>query len=866
MADITYDTFDKEVIKYISYLLQNNNDNLNLILCQPTFEKLGCLGITTDETITLNFNDKTPLSFKYHKYVFDYNSGEYTKQLLYDEIERHRLIRFVGVGWFYIEEVEEYSDGVEKYKTVSCYSYEHLLTHRSVNLWSDLQSDDSSMTVTLEEILLQLKAQTGWKIPDNVSDKTQPYYQLHKTINIELNTSWYNFLIETVQKEFDVIFFFNYRDLSVDVKYSFANDYLRESNLILSFDNFMKDITITESSQKCATALYVTGDTGVGISDVNPLGTNIVYNFDYYKNTKWMSQGLIDALNKWEEKIAKYQTQYKYLCGFRNYLLELQTEYETELKELETEVQKYSDVLAANGQNGGDLNSPTGWNYKTAVNHKKLLEYNLESLNIALKRIYGHEGTISLGSDLVNGLGTPYSDKMFMIGDLNNSVIYPTSYMYTHTYDDTNGFVNKEYHYVNYRNFGASSWFTINKNYYGQKLLELHNKGELIYSLGEFKKGFAWKANFTTEQLAELSKFIIDASYSNTDIAYLNYDSYYNYIDYYDVQLGRPQGSSSKNVANPNDPFTYGVGYWTTNFIQLPNNNNISDEYKTFLYFYNRETGEKLKPDRVALYPTTENVSSILRYVNGENGLEQITYNGVEYKYCRASFCYDSNNSKNAVPVRMVSAIIGDKYDNNTKCNIDTEQELYTTAQRIHKELIDPCKSFSINLANFLSLKEFVDFANDIQLGDRMLAEIEPNEFTSVRFLSMQIDFQNIENLSLEFANKYNKYSDVLMFRKLIGSVSDTFDIQNSFNSFDLEDKIPVLPEVDNPEYIPNTSGIIGDVDIPSSSDDRIIEIKDDCEIVKYFENLDTDKIIEIKDDYEITTGEKIEEDEDAGN
>ena len=73
MADITYDTFDKEVIKYISYLLQNNNDNLNLILCQPTFEKLGCLGITTDETITLNFNDKTPLSFKYYKYVQDIN-------------------------------------------------------------------------------------------------------------------------------------------------------------------------------------------------------------------------------------------------------------------------------------------------------------------------------------------------------------------------------------------------------------------------------------------------------------------------------------------------------------------------------------------------------------------------------------------------------------------------------------------------------------------------------------------------------------------------------------------------------------------------------------------------------------------------
>lgn len=860
MANVTYETFDKEIIKYISYLLQNNNNNLNLILCQPNFEKLGCLGITSDENITLNFNDKTPLSFKYYKYIFDYNIGDYSKQLLYDEIERHRLIRFAGVGWFYIEEVEEYSDGVEKYKTVTCYSYEHLLTHRSVNLWSDLQSDDNSMTVTLEQILLELQKQTGWKIPENVSDKTQPYFKVQKTINIDLNTSWYNFLIETVQKEFDVIFFFNYRDLKIDVKYSFANDYLRESNLILSFSNIMKDITITESSQKCATALYVTGDTGVGISNVNPLGTNIIYNFDYYKNTKWMSQGLIDALNKWEEKIAKYQKQYKYVCGFRNYLLELQTEYETKLKELEAEVQKYSDVLSANKKDGsGYLDSKNGWNYKTAVNRKNLVQDNLEILNKALQIFYEESVSTSIGNDFVMKMGGLYADtipinRIFMNSGLN-SVEYPRQYMYSHTFDDTNGFVDKEYHYNRYWSYGGS-WLQINKNYYGQKLRDLHNSGEKVYSLADFQKGFSWKTNFTTEQLKELSKFIIDASYSNTDIAYLDYDSYFNYIDYYDVQLGRPQASSSKSVSNPNDPFTYGVGYWTTNFIQLPNNDRLENEYKNFLYFYNRETGEKIKPSTVTLYPTKENVSSILRYPNGANGLQQTKYEGVEYKYCRASFVYNPNDLTNTVPIRMVSAIIGDKYDNNTKCNIDTEQELYTTVKRIHKELIDPCKSFSVNLANFLSLKEFADFANDIQLGDKVLAEIEPNEFISVRFLSMQIDFQNIENLSLEFANKYNKYSDVLMFRKLIGSVSDTFDIQNSFNSFDLNDKTPILPEVGNPEYIPNTSGIIGDVDIPSTTDDNVIEIENEFEIIQ---DVDNSNIIEIKNEFEITTGEKIE-------
>ena len=853
------DTFDKEIIKYISYLLQNNKDNLNLILCQPTFEKLGCLGITANETITLNFNDKTPLSFKYNKYVFDYNKGDYIKQLLYDEIERHRLIRFAGVGWFYIEEVEEYSDGVEKYKTVTCYSYEHLLTHRSVNLWSDLQSDDSTMTVSLKDILVQLKKQTGWNIPDNISSPTQDYIKLMKSINIEPNTSWYNFLIETVQKEFDIKIFFNYRDLIVDAKYSDASDYLRESNLILSFDNFMKNITITENSQKCASALYVKGN-DVGISDVNPLGSNIIYNFDYYKNENWMSQDLITALNKWEDKITKYQEQYTYLCGFRNYLLELQTEYETELKELDTEVQKCSDILSSKSKSSdGGLNSKSGENYKTAINRKNLLEYDLESLNKALQLFYKRHDNATVSNDFVMMLGGLYSDviprgRIFMNSNVN-SVMFPRAYRYTNTYDEKNGLVNKTYHYSQYFNFSAGSWLTINNNYYGQKLIELHNKGEIINTLADFKMGLSWKNNFTTQQLEELSKFIIDASYDNSDTTYLNYDSYYNYIDYYDVQLGSPQTSSAKDVSNPNDPFTYGVGYWTTNFIQLPDNAHLENEYKTFLYFYNRETGEKLTPTKVALYPTSENVTSMLLYT-GVNGLEQISYDNVEYKYCRASFPYDSNNSNNAVPIRMVSATIGEKYKNNVKCNIDIETELYTTAKRIHKELIEPCKSFSVNLANFLSLNEFVDFANNIQLGAKLLAEIEPNQFINMRFLSMPIDFENIENLSLEFANKYNKYSDVLMFRKLIGSVSDTFDIQNSFNSFDLTTNVPILPTIGNPEYIPNTSGIIGDVDIPSTTDDNIIEIENEFEIIQ---DVDISDVIEIENEFEIVTGEKIE-------
>lgn len=796
MADTLSNTFDKEVITYISDLLKNNNRNLNLVLYQPTFKSLGCLGIIKDVNMTLNFNDKSPLSFTYSKYIFDYNSGKYIKQQCYDDIQRHRLIKFIGIGWFYIEEVEEFSDGVQMYKTVTCYSYEHQLTHRSVNLWSDKQSDENSMTVTLADILKALKKQTGWKIPD-VDNTNQFYYQKVKTINIELNTSWYEFLRETVQSEFDVIFFFDYKNLSVDVKYSFANDYLRTSGVVLSFDNFMKDISITEGSQKCATALYVTGD-NIGIEDVNPIGNNIIYNFDYYKNTKWMSQGLIDAINTWEEKIEKWRVQYKYLCGFRNYLIELQTELEAQAKEVLNKQQEVKDILAVNSENTtGGLWSKYGSNLKILIMKYNSIISLLDVINQTLFYL-SHKTTATVGIDTQHDMYSLYFSSMsvnsnsspqnnFFIGGSNN--IY-SEWEYNEMGGNWIETQYKVYDRLECKPIGSDTnaidVFKLNNNYYGNKLIELHNSGEPIQSIATLNYAMSWKVNFTSSQLTELSKFIIDASYNSTELSYKDYDSYFNYIDCYNLQLGKLYLDTTSTLANPDDNHVYGLGYWTTNFIPLPNNNGIEDEYKTYLYFYDRETGEKIKPVYVAYYD--ENKNFIVAFPEGANGFDNMgtktTKFNNSYTYCRASFQY--NNSK-IIATRQVSAIIGEDYDNNTKHNIDTEEELYTTAKRLHSELIDPCKSFSINVANFLSLEEFSDFAADLQLGDKIKAEIECNKFIDVRFLSMNINFEDISNLSLEFANKYNVYNDVLMFRKLVGSDSNTFDIQNSFNSFEFE-------------------------------------------------------------------------------
>lgn len=45
----------------------------------------------------------------------------------------------------------------------------------------------------------------------------------------------------------------------------------------------------------------------------NPLGTNVMYNFDYFANTNWMSVGLVSAIQTWKAKVETQQTNYSNL-------------------------------------------------------------------------------------------------------------------------------------------------------------------------------------------------------------------------------------------------------------------------------------------------------------------------------------------------------------------------------------------------------------------------------------------------------------------------------------------------------------------------------------------------------------------------
>lgn len=55
--------------------------------------------------------------------------------------------------------------------------------------------------------------------------------------------------------------------------------------------------------QGVITCMEVFGDKGLSIQDVNPLRSNYIYNFDYFKRTNWMYQEIINAIDAWENAV-----------------------------------------------------------------------------------------------------------------------------------------------------------------------------------------------------------------------------------------------------------------------------------------------------------------------------------------------------------------------------------------------------------------------------------------------------------------------------------------------------------------------------------------------------------------------------------
>lgn len=263
----------------------------------PTRE-VGILVDTSDEELVLNFNAMSELNLRVTKVRRDDAEANAHTLALYKAIQNRRLLFVDDIGYFMITSVVDgYDEAGFHYKDITAKSCEAEIQNKMLPYIAD---GTYAFTNLLETVVASLPL---WRI-GTVDDTITAKHRTFEDVSTEQNIL--SFMLENMQDAFECIFVFDCIERLIHV-YD-QNQYVRRTNIHITKQDLINSIDISENSDDVYTVLNVLGDENLNIAPINPLGTNLIYNFDYYLD--WMSKELRTKVEEWKALVADNTDRY----------------------------------------------------------------------------------------------------------------------------------------------------------------------------------------------------------------------------------------------------------------------------------------------------------------------------------------------------------------------------------------------------------------------------------------------------------------------------------------------------------------------------------------------------------------------------
>lgn len=315
-----------------------------------------------NRNFVLRFNDLSELTFEAPKYEKS-KDGTMFELPYYSRLATKRLIKIDEIGWFQITQAVENEDGLTAYMSITAQSHQCAFKEKGFFCEGRLykfydESDpydanyDSDKEDAIPSVVGQLYQQLGIKVavaitdfePDeDYGDWTIVYidpvlkYAEGATSNIcrafkeNSATYGYDFMVNSVENAFEVIFDFDFMHHAIKVKR--VESVTQKTNIYLSFDNVVNELQTTEKADDIVTVLNCSGN-DLDIRTVNPTGTNYIVDFSYYMdevNYHWMSQELITKIKAWKSLVDSKKVQYSTLVSNLRDAYEAHTEASSDI-------------------------------------------------------------------------------------------------------------------------------------------------------------------------------------------------------------------------------------------------------------------------------------------------------------------------------------------------------------------------------------------------------------------------------------------------------------------------------------------------------------------------------------------------------
>ena len=265
-----------------------------LVLCELSKERLGVINDIA-LNMSIRWTDISEVRFTVSSVMP--GGGRYE---LFEDVRELRLVHITNFGYFQIRDVNEVSDGIRLVKECVAYSIESMLQSKLVielegeyRLFDPISPNETLMGIIMNMI-------PGWRI-GNVDGALLVRW---RTMNVT-QQNLYTLLVNDIATAYECLFIFDYENLTIDI-IDKAREF-QKTSIFMSYQNLIKDSRVQVLTDNIVTALHVRGG-NLDITGVNPSGTDVIYNVDYFKDR--MSAGLLAALLSYEALYHSLQPLY----------------------------------------------------------------------------------------------------------------------------------------------------------------------------------------------------------------------------------------------------------------------------------------------------------------------------------------------------------------------------------------------------------------------------------------------------------------------------------------------------------------------------------------------------------------------------
>lgn len=265
---------------------------------------IGLLTNVSELTFDIKFSEQSQISFV----ISRYSDGVETP--FYDDVTGYKLIYTKNYGIYIIMKPTVTGDGIKEEKTVQGYSLEaeldmkrFFLEEGTFNFWNPASPTDTIIGRALE-------LAPGWKA-GYVSPALIGRYRTFD----QYDDGLLSFLYNSVPDKFRCVFAFDPYEMTINA-YDGDED-MGALPIYLDFDNLLTQVDVDELTEELVTAMRPYGADDLDIRNVNPIGTNWIYDLTYFVENGDIPADLAKKWNAWQAEIRANQELYKGLTGLR---------------------------------------------------------------------------------------------------------------------------------------------------------------------------------------------------------------------------------------------------------------------------------------------------------------------------------------------------------------------------------------------------------------------------------------------------------------------------------------------------------------------------------------------------------------------